>query len=137
MSTLKIEELNKKVKSFGVHLECDLEQLMSGFKLNELHLNEIEPEDVEHLAESNKKKLYLENKRPENFKSNLSSIQASRRNNSIGPKAPPKVNLQIQALENMHTDSDKLFLQDLSRKKITKSNLESRASKIHSRNLSG
>lgn len=137
MSTQKIEDLSKKVKSFNAALETDLEQLMSHFKLNGLHLNEVEAEDVDHLEESNKKKLYLEFKRPENFKSNMSSIQVSRRNNSIGGKMPPKKNINIQTLENMHTDSDKIFLNDLSKKKITKSHLESRASDFPSRNLSG
>lgn len=137
MSTLKIEELSKKVKSFGVSLESDIEQVMSNFKLNELHLNEIELEDVDHLEESNKKKLYLEHRKTEHFKSNLSSVPVSRRNNSISSKLPPKVNINIQTLENMNTDSDKLFLQDLSKKKITKSHLESRASDFPSRNLSG
>jgi hypothetical protein len=59
------------------------------------------------------------------------------KNNSINSKMPPKLNIKIQTLENLHTDSDKMFLHEISTKKVEKSNLESRASDIRSRNTSG
>lgn len=137
LSTLKIEELNKKVKAFDANLECDINVLMSNFKLNELHLNEIEVEDVEHLEESNKKRLYIGSRVIKNTKSANGSFPISIKNNSINNKMPPKLNIKIQTLENLHTSSDKLFLQDISTRKVQKSNLESRESDFRSRNTSG
>jgi hypothetical protein len=134
---LKIEELNKKIKAFDVIMDCDINNLMSQLKLNDLHLNEIESEDIEHLEESNKKRFYIGQRVIRTNKSNTESMPLSRKNTSMNSKMPPKLNLKIKTLENLNTDSDKLFLQEISKKKIDKSNIESRASNFRSRNTSG
>ena len=120
------------MRAFDVNVDFDVQKIMESFKLNELHLNEIESEDVEHLEESNKKILYVGQNATRVITSKDCSNVTSMRENSIGHRLPPKLNLKIQTLENLQTDSDKLFLLDLSRKKIDKSNIESRASGIQS-----
>ena len=137
MTSSKIEKLNKKVKSFDVKVEFDIMNAMSNFKLNDLHLNEIDPEDIEHLEESNKKRLYIGTFDNSKNKSNTGSISTSRRENQIPLEMPPKLNIKIQTFEKLQTDSEKLFWQDLSKKKILKSNIDSKTSELRSRNTSG
>lgn len=107
---------------------------MSNFKLNDLHLNEIDEEDIEHLEESNKKRLYIGSLDNSKNKSNTGSIITSKRENQVDP---PKLNIKIQTFEKLQTDSEKLFWQDIGKKKILKSNIDSKASELRSRNTSG
>lgn len=134
---IKIEEIKKQTQSFDVKLEHDVPTLLGHFKLNDLHLAEIESEDVEHLEESNKKKLYLGPRLSKAIDSIVCSIPTSRKDNTLVSKMPPKLNIKIQTLENLQTESDKQFLLDLNQKKVNLSGLNSNGSYIRSRNTSG
>ena len=132
---MKIDKLNKQIKSFDVKIDFDLMNAMSNFKLNDLHLNEIDSVDVHNLEESNKKLLYIGNFSNSKNKSNTTSHLSSQRENSILP--PPKLNIKIQTFEKLQSDSEKVFWEEISKKKILKSNIDSKNSELRSRNISG
>jgi hypothetical protein len=137
MMMLKIEEIKKQTQAFNVHLEMDTDSVMSHFKLNDLHLAEIEPEDIDHLEESNKKVLYIGTQLSKAIDSVVCSMPVSKHDNSLATKMPPKLNIKIQTLENLHSESEMQFLLDLNQKKVHKSDLNSGASYARSRNTSG